>query len=139
MNIVIPPLIFYAVGAALVVGGTVRALTLGRRDQAREIADDDPAKARARRRHLTFGLVWIAMGLFLIASTAGVLRSKAGPREDGAPRVELTRVPTPTPPPKSETSNPVPLRSPPLPPREDREDRIGGASSSTSTPQPAKP
>jgi hypothetical protein len=93
MNVVIPPLIFYAVGAALVVGGTVRALTLGRRDSSREIADDDPAKARARRRHFTFGMVWIAMGLFLIASTAGVLRSKGAPR-DGAPtRVELTPAP----------------------------------------------
>lgn len=78
MNIVIPPLIFYVVGAALVIGGTVRALTLGRRNPEREISDDDPARARARRRHFTFGLVWIAMGLFLIVSTVGVLRSKLG-------------------------------------------------------------
>jgi hypothetical protein len=77
MNVVIPPLIFYVVGAALVAGGAVRALALGRRNPSREIADDDPAKTRARRRHLTFGLVWVAMGLFLIASTAGVLRTRA--------------------------------------------------------------
>jgi hypothetical protein len=68
MNVVIPPVIFYVIGAALVVGGTVRALTLGRRNPAREIADDDPAKTKARRRHFTFGLVWVAMGLFLIGS-----------------------------------------------------------------------
>jgi hypothetical protein len=78
MNVVIPPLIFYLVGAALIVGGTVRALALGRRNPSGEIADDDPMRARARRRHLTFGLIWVAMGLFLVASTAGILRSRAG-------------------------------------------------------------
>lgn len=77
MNVVIPPLLFYAIGIALVLGGAARALFLGRRDKSREIADDDPARARTRRRHLTFGLVWVGMGLFLIASTAGVLRSRA--------------------------------------------------------------
>jgi hypothetical protein len=77
MNVVIPPLLFYAIGLVLVLGGIARALFLGRRDTSREIADDDPARARTRRRHLTFGLVWVAMGLFLIASTAGVLRSRA--------------------------------------------------------------
>ena len=74
MNLVIPPLFFYLVGAALTIGGAVRALTLGRRDSAREINADTPERARARRRHRTFGLIWVAMGIFLIASTAGVLR-----------------------------------------------------------------
>lgn len=78
MNIVIPPLIFYVVGTALVIGGTVRALTLGRRNPDREISDDDPTRAAARRRHLIFGLIWVAMGIFLILSTVGVLRSKWG-------------------------------------------------------------
>ena len=77
MNVVIPPLVFYAVGLVLILGGAARAFFLGRRDASREIADDDPARARARRRHLTFGLVWIAMGVFLTVSTAGVLRSRA--------------------------------------------------------------
>ena len=77
MNVVLPPLLFYAIGLVLVLGGAARAVLLGRRDATREIADDDPARARTRRRHLTFGLVWVAMGLFLIASTAGVLRSRA--------------------------------------------------------------
>ena len=77
MNLVIPPLLFYAVGTVLVLGGIARAFILGRRDASREISDDDPARARTRKRHLTFGLVWVAMGLFLIASTAGVLRSRA--------------------------------------------------------------
>lgn len=77
MNLVIPPLIFYAVGTVLVVAGTLRALMLGRQHPGREVVDDDPGRARSRRRHLIFGIVWIVMGLFLIASTAGLLRSKA--------------------------------------------------------------
>jgi hypothetical protein len=77
MNVVIPPLIFYVLGVALLVAGMVRAWSLGLRHASRELADDDPRKASARRRHLAFGVVWILMGVFLIASTAGVLRSRA--------------------------------------------------------------
>jgi cytochrome c biogenesis protein CcdA len=73
MNIVIPPIFFYVMGAILVVSGAVRAATLGRRDPERELLDDTPERAKARRRHLTFGIVWVAMGLFLIFSTAGLL------------------------------------------------------------------
>ena len=76
MNVVIPPLFFYVVGFLLTIGGAVRAATLGRRVESRELSEDTPERARARRRHLTFGLVWIALGLFLIASTAGVLRMR---------------------------------------------------------------
>ena len=76
MNLVIPPLFFYLIGAALTIGGAVRAATLGRRDSSREVNDDSPERAKARRRHRTFGLIWVAMGLFLIASTAGVLRMR---------------------------------------------------------------
>jgi hypothetical protein len=76
MNVVIPPLFFYVVGLLLTIGGAVRAATLGRRVESREISEDTPERARARKRHLTFGLVWIALGLFLIASTAGVLRMR---------------------------------------------------------------
>jgi hypothetical protein len=74
MNLVLPPLFFYLIGAALTIGGAVRAATLGRRDPRGEINDDTPERAKARRRHRTFGLIWVAMGIFLIASTAGVLR-----------------------------------------------------------------
>jgi hypothetical protein len=76
MNVVIPPLVFYVVGLALTIGGAVRAATLGRRNESREISEDTPERERARRRHRTFGFVWIALGLFLIASTAGVLRMR---------------------------------------------------------------
>jgi hypothetical protein len=77
VDVVIPPLVFYAVGIVLILGGLARAVMLGRRNPSREVADDDPAKARARRRHLAFGLVWVAMGIFLVVSTAGVLRQRA--------------------------------------------------------------
>ena len=74
MNVVIPPLFFYIVGALLVIGGAVRTRALGRRNSSRELREDSPAQAKARRRHFTFGLIWIAMGIFLIFSTANVLR-----------------------------------------------------------------
>jgi hypothetical protein len=77
MNVVFPPIVLYVVGAALVIGGIVRALTLGRRRPGREISDDDPAKVRIRRRHFAFGVVWIGAGLFLIISTAMTLKSRA--------------------------------------------------------------
>jgi uncharacterized membrane protein len=73
MNVVIPPLFFYVVGALLVIFGALRAATMGRRRESRELSEDTPQAAKARKRHLTFGLVWVAMGLFLIVSTAGVL------------------------------------------------------------------
>ena len=83
MNLVIPPLFFYVIGAVLVLSGVGRALTLGRRRPEREISVDDPDSpdradkaAKARRRHLLFGIVWVLLGLFLILSTAGVLRSR---------------------------------------------------------------
>ena len=77
VDVVIPPLVFYAVGIVLILGGATRMVMLGRRNPKREIADDDPAKARTRRRHLLFGLVWVGLGIFLLGSTAGVLRTRA--------------------------------------------------------------
>jgi hypothetical protein len=74
MNVAIPPVIFYVLGALFLVFGTLRALVLGRRSLDREIVDDTPERAKARRRHLMFGIFWVVTGLFLIASTAGVLR-----------------------------------------------------------------
>jgi hypothetical protein len=82
MNLVIPPLFFYAVGAVLVLSGVGRALTLGRRRPERDIQGEEPGSpaadkaAKARRRHLIFGIVWVLLGLFLILSTAGVLRAR---------------------------------------------------------------
>jgi hypothetical protein len=76
MNITIPPVLFYALGALLVVFGTLRALTLGRLRPGRELDVDTPARAQERKRHLTFGIVWVAMGLFLIVSTLGVIKMR---------------------------------------------------------------
>lgn len=92
MNVVVPPIVFYIVGSALIIGGFVRAFTMGRRDPKREIADDDPAKARLRRRHLTFGVLWVCAGLFLIGSTAMTLRSRAetsSPARGASPQIRL--------------------------------------------------
>jgi len=81
MNLVIPPIFFYVVGALLIVFGAARALTLGRVRRGGDIQDDDPARAsagaRARKRHLAFGIIWIGMGLFLILSTAMVLKVRS--------------------------------------------------------------
>lgn len=76
MNVVIPPLFFYIVGALLVIFGALRAVTMGRRKESHEVTEDSPQQVKARRRHLTFGIVWIVMGLFLIVSTADVLRMR---------------------------------------------------------------
>ena len=78
MNVVIPPLFFYALGAVLIIFGTLRALTFGRRRPERELNEEDnPARASERRRHLRFGVIWVLMGLFLIVSTAGVLKMRS--------------------------------------------------------------
>jgi hypothetical protein len=73
MNLVIPPIVFYVLGALFLVFGTLRAVVLGRRRSDRELTEDTPQRARMRRRHVMFGIFWILTGLFLIASTAGVL------------------------------------------------------------------
>jgi hypothetical protein len=84
MNIALPPLFFYAVGSLLVVFGVLRAVVLGRRrggaadGEGGELVEDTPARLRTRRRHLAFGIVWVVMGLFLIISTAGVLKMRSG-------------------------------------------------------------
>jgi hypothetical protein len=79
MNVVIPPAFFYAIGTVLVVFGALRALMLGRRRPEREIYDDTPERAKLRRRHALFGVLYVLTGLFLIISTTGVIRSHAGP------------------------------------------------------------
>jgi hypothetical protein len=81
MNLVIPPLFFYVVGAMLVIFGAWRTAWLGRRRPSREIETEvteaaAAAAVKARRRLFIFGLVWVALGLFLILSTAGVLHSR---------------------------------------------------------------
>ena len=71
--ITLPPIFFYAIGTLLVVFGGLRVAMLGRRRGDRELTDDTPERAKARRRHRIWGVIWVAMGAFLIASTAGIL------------------------------------------------------------------
>lgn len=127
MNVVIPPLLFYAVGAVLVVVGTLRSLLLGRRRPGREIADDDPARERFRRRHFVWGIIWVALGLFLIVSTAGVLKSNA-PSPGTAPAVNRPEAPgaAPAPAPPRPEAAPAPSSPPAL--------RVEPGSATTATP-----
>jgi len=74
MNIVIPPILFYAIGTLFIVIGGLRAYTLGRRRPGSELTDDTPDRAKARRYHLRLGIVYVLAGLLLILMTTGVLR-----------------------------------------------------------------
>jgi len=50
MNIVIPPLFFYAIGVVLLVAGVVRAVTLGRRRPERGWRPNTAGRPQPRRR-----------------------------------------------------------------------------------------
>jgi hypothetical protein len=69
----LPPLFFYVIGTLLVVIGTLRVAMLGRRRASHELAEDTPAAAKARRQHLTFGVLWAVSGLVIIVWTAGLI------------------------------------------------------------------
>jgi len=71
--ITLPPIFFYAIGTLLVVFGALRTIVLGRRRADREVVEETPERAKARKRHKAMGIVWLLMGAFLIASTAGIL------------------------------------------------------------------
>ncbi|HVU53063.1 MAG TPA: hypothetical protein VHL80_20410 [Polyangia bacterium] len=74
----IPPVFFYAIGGFLAVFGAARALVLGRRRPDRELAEETPARARARRNHLLFGVIHFIFGILLILMTSGVIRWRLG-------------------------------------------------------------
>jgi hypothetical protein len=74
----LPPVFFYAVGTVLAVFGGMRAFMLGLRRPDRELVDDTPARAKARRNHLVFGLAHLVFGVVLILMTSGVIRWRAG-------------------------------------------------------------
>jgi hypothetical protein len=80
MNVQIPPAIFYFIGTLLLVFGGMRAYYLGWKRKpaagAGGTGNDDLdeqgspwARDRGYKRHITFGLLWVVMGLFLMAST----------------------------------------------------------------------
>jgi hypothetical protein len=77
MNLVIPPVFFYAIGTIFIVVGALRAATLGRHRPDREIGEDTPERAKARRYHLRLGIIYVIVGVALIFMTSGVIRFRA--------------------------------------------------------------
>jgi hypothetical protein len=80
MNIQLPPALFYGVGAMLILFGSLRAIHLGwqrrpppaaPKPEGEESLDDveNARDAKDSRRHIMFGVLWVAMGLFLVIST----------------------------------------------------------------------
>jgi hypothetical protein len=68
----IPPIVFVVLGVLFLVFGALRVAYLGRRRADRELEADTPEKAKARRRHLMFGVMWILTGVFLLVTTADI-------------------------------------------------------------------
>ena len=89
MNVSIPPSLLYAIGTVLVLFGGLRAYHLGWKKKPVPAApggeaespdlDEVPAwdrdKGGGYKRHITFGVLWVVMGLFLIISTIVSSRS----------------------------------------------------------------
>jgi hypothetical protein len=76
MQLNIPPIIPYAVGAMLVIFGVLRAKYLGAPRTPRVTEDEAetstiaPAiRGKEQRRHRRMGVVWVLLGLFLLVST----------------------------------------------------------------------
>jgi hypothetical protein len=76
MQLNIPPIVPYAVGAILVVFGILRVKYLGAprpprvsEDERPDSGDAAPVRGKEQRRHLRMGVVWVLLGLFLLVST----------------------------------------------------------------------
>jgi hypothetical protein len=76
MQLQIPPIIPYLVGAVLVFFGILRFKYLGAprvpraTDESEAAATDAaPVRGKEQRRHLRMGVVWFLLGLFLLVST----------------------------------------------------------------------
>ena len=76
MQLNIPPIIPYAVGAMLVMFGILRAKYLGAprtprptEDEAESSTNPPAIRGKEQRRHLRMGVVWVLLGLFLLVST----------------------------------------------------------------------
>jgi hypothetical protein len=74
----IPPIFFCAIGAVMVAFGATRAMVLGRKPVGEGTPEEIAARTKARRNHLVFGIVHVAMGIFLILLTTGVIPSRLG-------------------------------------------------------------
>jgi hypothetical protein len=61
--------LFYALGAILMLFGGLRAVHLGWRRRERPLDEEAPPPKQGPRYHLGVGILWVAMGLFLVIST----------------------------------------------------------------------
>jgi hypothetical protein len=75
-GISLPPALFYGLGTVLIVFGVLRAVFLGWRQKPQPAEDLEEAgtgwsrsSGGGYKRHLTFGVLWVVMGLFLVLST----------------------------------------------------------------------
>jgi hypothetical protein len=71
----VPPIVPYVVGAVLVLFGSLRIKYLSAPRAPRPAEDDNgsveatPVRGKEQKRHLTMGALWILLGLFLLVST----------------------------------------------------------------------
>jgi len=66
----IPPIVLYFLGVTLVVFGALRAWHLGWKRRESALLDDGTLSTRRResQRHVAVGVLWVALGLFVIVS-----------------------------------------------------------------------
>jgi hypothetical protein len=83
MQVNLPPVLFYAIGAMLMVFGALRIKYLGAPRARRRPVDDETwgessvgatseeqlERRPEQRRHIRWGIIWILLGLFLVIST----------------------------------------------------------------------
>jgi len=79
----VPPIVPYVVGAMLVLFGSLRVKYLGAPRTPRPAEDDDgttdgaAVRGKEQKRHLRMGVVWILMGMFLLVSTYFQMRKRS--------------------------------------------------------------
>ena len=75
MQVNIPPIVPYVIGAVLILFGSVRIKYLASPRAPRPSEDDDGSneaqlvRGKEQKRHLRWGVIYILLGLFLLAST----------------------------------------------------------------------
>ena len=75
MQLNVPPIVPYVLGAILVLFGSLRIRYLSAPRTPRPSEDDDgstdatPVRGKEQKRHLRMGVVWMVLGLFLLVST----------------------------------------------------------------------
>ncbi len=87
----IPPFLFYAIGATLIVFGAWRAYQLGFRGRRGDVeAEESPARRRARKRHIAMGIVWVVMGGYVVWTAVALERrlAEGGPADGEVGRTD---------------------------------------------------